>query len=54
MQQYSLTAQEAMDYIVWYQNGLDKTNELVIISVSMQAKFSQPDIPHRTYFSASG
>ena len=29
MQQYGLTAQEAMDYIVvGTQNGLDKTNEL--------------------------
>ena len=29
MQQYGLTAQQAMDYIVvGTQNGLDKTNEL--------------------------
>lgn len=43
MQQYGLTAQQAMDYIVvGTQNGLDKTNELGITFPSMQVNSHRP------------
>ena len=49
MQQYGLTAQEAMDYIVvGTQNGLDKTNELGDNLSEYAGKFSQAG------YSASG
>ena len=42
MQQYGLTAQEAMDYIVvGTQNGLDKTNELGDNLSEYAGKFAQ-------------
>ena len=53
MQQYGLTAQEAMDYIVvGTQNGLDKTNELGDnLSRVCRESSPRPDIPHRNIFS---
>lgn len=49
MEQYGLTAQQAMDYIVkGTQNGLDKTNELGITSQSILESSLRPVIPLRS------
>ncbi len=51
MQQYGLTAQEAMDYIVvGTQNGLDKTNELGDNLSEYAGKFSQAGYSASEYF----
>lgn len=51
MQQYGLTAQEAMDYIVkGTQNGLDKTNELGDNLAEYSGKFSQAGYSASEYF----
>lgn len=51
MQQYGLTAQEAMDYIVTgTQNGLDKTNELGDNLSEYAGKFSQAGYSASEYF----
>lgn len=51
MQQYRLTAQEAMDYIVkGTQNGLDKTNELGDNLSEYAGKFSQAGYSASEYF----
>lgn len=51
MQQYGLTAQEAMDYIVvGTQNGLDKTNELGDNLSEYAGKFSQVGYSASEYF----
>ena len=51
MQQYGLTAQEAMDYIVvGTQNGLDKTNELGDNLSEYAGKFSQAGYSASGYF----
>ena len=51
MQQYGLTAQEAMDYIVvGTQNGLDKTNELGDNLNEYAGKFSQAGYSASEYF----
>lgn len=51
MQQYGLTAQEAMDYIVvGAQNGLDKTNELGDNLSEYAGKFSQAGYSASEYF----
>lgn len=51
MQQYGLTAQEAMDYIViGTQNGLDKTNELGDNLSEYAGKFSQAGYSAAEYF----
>ncbi len=51
MQQYGLTAQEAMDYIVvGTQNGLDKTNELGDNLAEYAGKFSQAGYSASEYF----
>lgn len=51
MQQYGLTAQEAMDYIVkGTQNGLDKTNELGDNLSEYAGKFSQAGYSASKYF----
>lgn len=51
MQQYGLTAQEAMDYIVvGTQNGLDKTNELGDNLSEYAGKFSQAGYLASEYF----
>ena len=51
MQQYGLTAQEAMDYIVvGTQNGLDKTNELGDNLSEYAGKFSQEGYSASEYF----
>ena len=49
MQQYGLTAQQAMDYIVvGTQNGLDKTNELGDNLPSMRVNSHRPGILPRS------
>lgn len=51
MQQYGITAQEAMDYIVkGTQNGLDKTNELGDNLSEYSGKFAQAGYSTREYF----
>ena len=51
MQQYGLTAQEAMDYIVvGTQNGLDKTNELGDNLSEYAGKFAQAGYSASEYF----
>lgn len=51
MQQYGMTAQEAMDYIVkGTQNGLDKTNELGDNLSEYAGKFSQAGYSASEYF----
>lgn len=51
MQQYGLTAQKAMDYIVkGTQNGLDKTNELGDNLSEYAGKFSQAGYSASEYF----
>ena len=51
MEQYGLTAQEAMDYIVTgTQNGLDKTNELGDNLAEYAGKFSQAGYSASEYF----
>lgn len=51
MEQYGLTAQEAMDYIVkGTQNGLDKTNELGDNLSEYAGKFSQAGYSASEYF----
>lgn len=51
MQQYGLTAQEAMDYIVvGTQNGLDKTNELGDNLSEYAGKFAQAGYSASDYF----
>lgn len=51
MQQYGLTAQQAMDYIVTgTQNGLDKTNELGDNLAEYAGKFSQAGYSASEYF----
>ena len=51
MQQYGLTAQEALDYIVvGTQNGLDKTNELGDNLSEYAGKFSQAGYSASEYF----
>lgn len=51
MQQYGVTAQEAMDYIVvGTQNGLDKTNELGDNLSEYAGKFSQAGYSASEYF----
>lgn len=51
MQQYGLTAQEAMDYIVkGTENGLDKTNELGDNLSEYSGKFSQAGYSASEYF----
>lgn len=51
MQQYGLTAQESMDYIVvGTQNGLDKTNELGDNLSEYAGKFSQAGYSASEYF----
>lgn len=51
MQQYGLTAQEAMDYIVkGTENGLDKTNELGDNLSEYAGKFSQAGYSASEYF----
>lgn len=51
MQQYGLSAQEAMDYIVTgTQNGLDKTNELGDNLSEYAGKFSQAGYSASEYF----
>lgn len=51
MQQYGLTAQQAMDYIVkGTQNGLDKTNELGDNLSEYAGKFSQAGYSAKEYF----
>ena len=50
MQQYGLTAQEAMDYIVkGTQNGLDKTNELGDNLSEYAGKFAPVSYTHLAY-----
>lgn len=51
MQQYGMTAQEAMDYIVkGTQNGLDKTNELGDNLSEYSGKFAQAGYSAQEYF----
>lgn len=51
MEQYGLTAQEAMDYIVkGTQNGLDKTNELGDNLSEYAGKFAQAGYSTQEYF----
>lgn len=51
MEQYGLTAQQAMDYIVkGTQNGLDKTNELGDNLSEYAGKFSQAGYSAQEYF----
>ena len=51
MEQYGMTAQEAMDYIVkGTQNGLDKTNELGDNLAEYSGKFSQAGYSANEYF----
>lgn len=51
MQQYGMTAQEAMDYIVvGTQNGLDKTNELGDNLSEYSGKFAQAGYSAEEYF----
>ncbi len=51
MEQYGLTAQEAMDYIVkGTQNGLDKTNELGDNLSEYAGKFAQAGYSAEEYF----
>ena len=51
MQQYGLTAQQAMDYIVvGTQNGLDKTNELGDNLSEYAGKFAQAGYSASEYF----
>lgn len=51
MEQYGLTAQQAMDYIVkGTQNGLDKTNELGDNISEYAGKFSQAGYSAQEYF----
>jgi len=51
MQQYGMTAQQAMDYIVaGTQNGLDKTNELGDNLAEYAGKFSQAGYSASEYF----
>lgn len=51
MQQYGMTAQEAMDYIVkGTQNGLDKTNELGDNLSEYTGKFEQAGYSAQEYF----
>ena len=52
MQQYGLTAQEAMDYIVVVPRTVwIRPMSWVITFLSMQANSPRPDIPHRSIFS---
>lgn len=51
MKQYSMTAQEAMDYVVkGTQNGLDKTNELGDNLSEYSGKFAQAGYSAEEYF----
>lgn len=51
MQQYGMTAQDAMDYIVkGTQNGLDKTNELGDNLAEYSGKFAQAGYSAQEYF----